>query len=46
MKPSKRMFEETMELLARNGYRVVYVPHSVIEDYNATYNMMCEGKIS
>jgi len=44
MKSSKRLFEETMELMVRFGYKVVYVPHSIIEDYNATYNVMFEGK--
>jgi competence protein ComEA len=45
MKPSKSMLEETMEMLARYGYRVVYVSHRIIEDYNATYNVMCAGKL-
>jgi competence protein ComEA len=44
MKPSKSMFEETMEMLSKKGYRIVYVPHTIMEDYNATYNVMCEGR--
>lgn len=33
-----------MDLLANEGYRIVYVPHHIIEDYNATYNVDCQGK--
>jgi competence protein ComEA len=31
-------------LLVKHGYRVRYVPHEVIEDYNATYNVTFEDK--
>jgi competence protein ComEA len=44
MKRSKGTYEETMDMLAGEGYKIVYVPHSVIEDYNATYNVTCRGK--
>ena len=45
MKASKSLFEDTMRLLSENGYRVKYVPHKLIEDYNAAYNVMCGGKL-
>jgi len=38
------LFEETLKLLYKHGYRVRYVPHEVIEDYNATYNVLFENK--
>lgn len=44
MKRSKTLFEETMDVLVQEGYRVVYVPHNIIEDYNATYNVVYQGK--
>lgn len=40
----KNLLEETMDLLARYAYKVQYVPHKIIEDYNATYNVICENK--
>lgn len=30
--------------IQRLGWRIRYVPHDVIEDYNATYNVEYEGK--
>jgi competence protein ComEA len=44
MKSVKTLFEETMDLARRYGYKVRYVPHRVIEDYNATYNVVIENK--
>ena len=45
MKSVKRnLLEETMDMLARYSYKVHYVPHKIIEDYNATYNVICENK--
>ena len=45
MKPVKNsVFKETMELLTRYAYKIRYVPHKTIEDYNATYNVICENK--
>jgi len=38
------LFEETMELVAEHGYSVRYVSHKVIEDYNATYNVIFKNK--
>jgi competence protein ComEA len=38
------LLAETMKLLAKNAYTVRYVPHEVIEDYNATYNVVFENK--
>jgi len=38
------LFEETLKLLTKHGYKVRYVPHKVIEDYNATYNVLFENK--
>ena len=35
---------ETMEEIKNLGYRVVYVPHEVIKDYNACYNVIYDGK--
>jgi competence protein ComEA len=40
----KNLLEETMDLLAKYTYKVRYVPHETIEDYNATYNVTCENK--
>lgn len=40
----KNLFEETMRLLTKHSYKVCYVPHEVIEDYNATYNILFENK--
>jgi len=40
----KNLLEETMNMLARYGYKVQYVPHKIIEDYNATYNVISENK--
>jgi competence protein ComEA len=45
MKPERNaMFKETMKLLRKYAYKVRYVPHETIEDYNATYNVICENK--
>jgi competence protein ComEA len=45
MKPKRNaMFKETMKLLKENAYKVRHVPHETIEDYNATYNVICENK--
>jgi len=41
----KNLLEETEKLLSDYAYRIVYVPHEVIEDYNATYNVMCEDEL-
>jgi len=41
----KNLLEETEKLLSNYAYKIVYVPHEVIEDYNATYNVMCEDKL-
>lgn len=41
----KKMLEETEKMLSKYAYRVVYVPHEVIEDYNATYNVICEDQL-
>jgi len=38
------MLKETMKLLSKYAYKVCYVPHKIIEDYNATYNVICENK--
>jgi competence protein ComEA len=46
MKSAKeKLLEETEKLMAEYNFKVVYVPHEVIEDYNATYNVMCEDKL-
>ncbi|MBS7635972.1 hypothetical protein KEJ37_01275 [Candidatus Bathyarchaeota archaeon] len=46
MKFVKRgLFEETMKILAEHAYKIRYVPHEIIEDYNATYNVVFRGKI-
>jgi len=45
MKPVKKnSLEETMDILTRYAYKVQYVPHKIIEDYNATYSVICENK--
>ncbi len=41
----KNLLEETVKLLSNYAYKIVYVPHEVIEDYNAAYNVMCEDKL-
>jgi len=33
-----------MKLLAEQAYTVRYVPHKVIEGYNAAYNVLFNGK--
>ncbi|MCX8182913.1 MAG: hypothetical protein N3F08_00620 [Crenarchaeota archaeon] len=40
----KDLFKETLELLVKHAYKIRYVPHEVIEDYNATYNVIFEDK--
>jgi competence protein ComEA len=45
MKPSKSMFDDMMELLTENSCRIIYIPHEVIEDYNATYHVMFDDKV-
>ena len=45
MKPERNaMFQETMKSLREYTYKVRYVPHETIEDYNATYNVICGNK--
>jgi competence protein ComEA len=45
MKPERNaIFKETMKLLRIYAYKVRYVPHETIEDYNAAYNVICENK--
>ena len=41
----KNLLEETEKFLIDYAYKIVYVPHEVIEEYNATYNVMCEDKL-
>jgi competence protein ComEA len=41
----KNLLEETEKFLSNYAYKIVYVPHEVIEDYNATYNVMCEDEL-
>ncbi|MBX5320515.1 MAG: hypothetical protein QHH12_04305 [Candidatus Bathyarchaeota archaeon] len=38
------MLKETMDMLARYAYKIRYVPHEIIEDYNATYNVNYENQ--
>ncbi len=38
------MSTNAMSQIQRLGWRIRYVPHDVIEDYNATYNVEYEGK--
>lgn len=33
-----------MRLLVKHDYKIRYVPHEVIEDYNATYNVTLKDK--
>jgi competence protein ComEA len=40
----QNLFTETMKLLTKHAYKIRYVPHEIIEDYNATYNVVCENK--
>ncbi|MEM3731676.1 MAG: hypothetical protein QW667_07095 [Candidatus Bathyarchaeia archaeon] len=40
----KNLFEETMRLFAKHAYKVRYVPHEIIEDYNAAYNVIFKSK--
>jgi competence protein ComEA len=40
----KNLLEETTKLLDRHSYKVHYVPHKIIEAYNATYNVIFENK--
>lgn len=41
----KHLLEETEKFHSNYTYKIVYVPHGGIEDYNATYNVMCEDKL-
>jgi len=41
----KNLLEKTEKFLSDYAYKIVYVPHQVIEDYNATYNVMCEDML-
>lgn len=38
------LFEETIKMLKEHAYRIRYVPHEIIEDYNATYNVLFQNK--
>ena len=38
------MTENIIKDIERLGYRVVYKPHSLMKDYNATYNVIYDGK--
>jgi len=40
----KNILKETMELLSKYAYKVRYVSHEIIEEYNATYNVVFEDK--
>jgi len=41
----ENLLEETEKFLSDYDYKIVYVPHEIIEDYNATYSVMCEDKL-
>ena len=41
----KNLLEEAEKFLSDYAYKIVYVPHEVIEDCNATYSVMCEDKL-
>ncbi|MBO3753263.1 MAG: hypothetical protein FGF53_00040 [Candidatus Brockarchaeota archaeon] len=41
---NKDLFEDTLKMLVKHAYKVRYVPHEVIEDYNATYNVIFKDK--
>ncbi|MBO3842255.1 MAG: hypothetical protein FGF48_07560 [Candidatus Brockarchaeota archaeon] len=41
---NKDLFEDTFKMLVKHAYKVRYVPHEVIEDYNATYNVIFKDK--
>ncbi len=38
------MIEDIRKEIKERGYRVVYKPHAVMKDYNATYNVIYDGK--
>ena len=38
------MAEEIMREIENLGYRVLYKPHEIMKDYNATYNVIYNGK--
>ena len=45
MKSKKNaILKETMKLLSKYPYKVRYVPHETIENYNATYNVTYDSK--
>ncbi len=45
MRPYKKsLYEETIRLFAEHVYKIRYVPHELLEDYNATYNVIFENK--
>jgi len=39
------LLEETEKLLTKYAYKIIYVPHEVIEDHNVTYNVTCDNKV-
>jgi len=41
----RNLLEETEKFLSDCAYKIVCVPHEVIEDYNATYNVVCDDKL-
>ncbi|MGB9675944.1 MAG: hypothetical protein ACPL0C_01990 [Candidatus Bathyarchaeales archaeon] len=38
------LFEETVKILKEHAYKIRYVPHEIIEDCNATYNVIFQNK--
>jgi len=42
---SRDNVNEFKRIVGKLGYKVVYVPHNIIEDYNATYNVIYQGKV-
>ncbi|MDW8004846.1 MAG: hypothetical protein RMI04_08570 [Thermofilaceae archaeon] len=38
------IFEETIKLLKEHAYKIRYVKHEIMKDYNATYNVIFQNK--
>ena len=45
MKSVENLHEETEKLPSGYLYKIIYAPHGVLDDYNATYNIVCEDEL-
>ena len=45
MKSVENLHEETEKLPSEYLYKITHAPHGVLDDYNATYNIVCEDEL-